>query len=36
VNFEAASALAVLIIAGVSLLVAIYQGLPKEGQFGKL
>jgi putative spermidine/putrescine transport system permease protein len=36
VNFEAASALAVLIIAGVSLLVAVYQGLPKEGQFGKL
>ncbi len=36
VDFQAASALAVLIIAGVSLLVGVYQWLPKEGQFGKL
>jgi ABC-type spermidine/putrescine transport system permease subunit I len=36
VDFQAASALAVLIIAGVSVLVAVYQWLPKEGQFGKL
>ena len=36
VNFDAASALAVLIVAGVFLLVAVYQRLPKEGQFGRL
>jgi putative spermidine/putrescine transport system permease protein len=36
VDFRAASALAVMIIAGVSLLVSVYQWLPKEGQFGRL
>ena|SRR5215472_349755 len=36
VDFPAASAVAVLIVAGVSVLVACYERLPKEGQFGKL
>lgn len=36
VDFRAASAVAVLLIAGVSVLVAAYQWLPKEGQFGRL
>lgn len=36
VDFRAASALAVMIIVGVSLLVSVYQWLPKEGQFGRL
>jgi putative spermidine/putrescine transport system permease protein len=35
VDFRAASALAVFLIAGVSVLVAVYQCLPKEGQFGR-
>ena len=36
VDFRAASALAVMIVIGVSLLVTAYQRLPKEGQFGRL
>jgi len=36
VDFQAASAVAVLIVAGVSVLVAVYERLPKEGQFGRL
>ncbi|HYM90353.1 MAG TPA: ABC transporter permease subunit, partial [bacterium] len=36
VDFRAASVLAAMIITGVSLLVAVYQWLPKEGQFGRL
>ena len=36
VDFRAASALAVMIIVAVSVLVAVYQWLPREGQFGSL
>jgi len=36
VDFRAASALAVMIIVVVSVLVTVYQWLPREGQFGSL